>query len=199
MALHRAYFEPGSLIVVLSPTDRQSGETVNKAKAFASQMGLPTRGDGLNRISLKLPNGSRIVGLPGRDGTVRGFSNVSLLLVDEAARVPEHAYKATRPMRAVNNGGLWLMSTPAGQRGFFWELWTKGGPRWTRLAIPATECPRISAEFLKEEREEMGDLWYRQEYLCEFVENGEDLLPRELVEKALDLQIEPMPPPNRWN
>jgi hypothetical protein len=80
MALHRAYFEPGSLIVVLSPTDRQSGETVNKAKAFASQMGLPSRGDGLNRISLKLPNGSRIVGLPGRDGTVRGFSNVSLLM-----------------------------------------------------------------------------------------------------------------------
>ncbi len=67
----------------------------------------------------------------------------------------------------------------------------------TRLAIPATECPRISAEFLKEEREEMGDLWYRQEYLCEFVENGEDLLPRELVEKALDMDIEPMPPPNR--
>jgi len=30
----------------------------------------------------------RIVGLPGTEATVRGFSAVSLMLIDEAARVP---------------------------------------------------------------------------------------------------------------
>jgi hypothetical protein len=61
---------------------------------------------------LALPNGSRIVGLPGVEGTVRGFSAVSLLLIDEASRVSGATYKSLRPMLAVGNGDLWLMSTP---------------------------------------------------------------------------------------
>lgn len=47
------------------------------------------KGDGRNKISLLLPNESRIVGLPSREMTVRGFSAVSLLIIDEAARVPD--------------------------------------------------------------------------------------------------------------
>ena len=38
--------------------------------------------------------------------------------------------------------------------------------------MPATECPRIPKEFLEEERGQLGGLWFRQEYLCEFVDNG---------------------------
>jgi hypothetical protein len=40
-------------------------------------------------MSLLLPNRSRIVGLPGNEVTVRGFSAVSLMLIDEAARVSD--------------------------------------------------------------------------------------------------------------
>ncbi len=82
---------------------------------------MKRRGDGDNAISLVLPNGTRIVGLPGTEGTVRGFSAVSLLLIDEAARVQDAMYKALRPMLAVGDGDLWLMSTPYGKRGFFYE------------------------------------------------------------------------------
>ena len=79
------------------------------------QLGIEPRGDGDNEISLLLPNGSRIVGLPGTEATVRGFSAVSLLLIDEASRVDDAMYKALRPMLAVGDGDLWLMSTPYGQ------------------------------------------------------------------------------------
>ena len=41
-----------------------------------------------------LPNGSRIVGLPGTEATVRGFSAVSLLLIDEASRVVDEMYQS---------------------------------------------------------------------------------------------------------
>ena len=90
------------------------------------RLGIAPRGDGDNEISLLFPNGSRIVGLPGTESTVRGFSAVSLMLIDEAARVSE-SYMAVRPMLAVGDGDLWLMSTPFGKRGFFWEAWEKGG------------------------------------------------------------------------
>ena len=65
---------------------------------------MKVRGDGHNRLSIAFPNGSRIVGLPGCEGTTRGFSAVSLLLVDEASRVKDDAYQAMRPVLA---GGEW--------------------------------------------------------------------------------------------
>jgi hypothetical protein len=87
------------------------------------RLGIVPRGDGDNETSLLFPNGSRIVGLPGTEATVRGFSAVSLLLIDEAARVEDELYKMLRPMLAVGDGDLWLMSTPCGKRGFFYDVW----------------------------------------------------------------------------
>ena len=116
-AVHQAYTEAESLTLVVSPSARQSGEFVRKAAGFARRLGIRPKGDGDNEISLELPNGSRIVGLPGTEATIRGFSAVSLLLVDEASRVSDELYLAMRPMLAVSDGALWLMSTPFGQAG----------------------------------------------------------------------------------
>jgi hypothetical protein len=49
------------------------------------------------------------VGLPGVGATVRGYSAVSLLLIDEAAQVEDAVYKTLRPMLAVTNGDVWLI------------------------------------------------------------------------------------------
>jgi hypothetical protein len=84
-AVHCAYSEPDKLVVVLSPSARQSGEFLRKASGFVRRLGIRVRGDGDNPLSIQLPNGSRIVGLPGMENTVRGFSAVSLMLIDEAA------------------------------------------------------------------------------------------------------------------
>ncbi len=184
-AVHRAWTRPGSLVLVASPTERQSGEFLRKAAEFLARLGVRRKGDGGNACSLALPNGSRIVGLPGTEGTVRGFSAVSMLLIDEAARVADASYKSLRPMLAVGNGDLWVMSTPWGKRGFFYELWEHGGDAWERHMAPATECARIPAEFLEEERRELGSRWFAQEYLCEFVDNGSGWFDRSLVEAAL--------------
>ncbi len=184
-AVHRAWSEPESLVLVASPTERQSAEFMRKAAEFVERLGVRARGDGDQALSLLFPNGSRIVGLPGTEGTVRGFSAVSLLLIDEASRVADAMYKALRPMLAVRNGDLWLMSTPYGKRGFFYEAWAHGGERWERISVAATECKRIPAEFLDEEREELGSKWFAQEYLCQFIDNGSGWFGRELVESSL--------------
>ena len=146
-----------SVELVVSPSARQSGEFLRKAEEFVMRLGMRPKGDGENDLSVTFPNGSRIVGLPGNEATVRGFSAVALLLVDEASRVSDTLYQAIRPMLAVSRGALWLMSTPNGPRGFFYETWMKGGADWTRVRVPATECPRIGAEHLEEERVWLGD------------------------------------------
>ena len=131
-AVHRAYCQPGSLVLVLSPSGRQSGEFVRKAEEFVRRLGIRVRGDGGNEISIAFPNGSRIVGLPHNETTARGFTKVSLMLIDEASRVEDKLYRAMRPALAVGNGDLWLMSTPNGKRGFFFQEWTQGGDQWWR-------------------------------------------------------------------
>jgi hypothetical protein len=192
-AVHRAHCVPESLVIVVSPSARQSGEFLRKAEGFARKLGIRRRGDGDNEISLLFPNGSRIVGLPGVEATVRGFSAVSLMLIDEASRVPDDMYKAVRPMLAVGNGDLWLMSTPAGRRGFFYEAWANE-PEWLKVSAPATECSRIEPAFLENERRSLGDKWYRQEYCCEFLDSSECIFDRDLILAAIRDDIEPLFP-----
>lgn len=185
MAVHRAYFYPNSLVVVASPTERQSAEFVLKCRQMLTRLGVRTRGDGHNRISLLLPNGSRIVGLPGTEATVRGFS-AHMLIIDEASRVKDELYKTLRPMVMVEDGDVWLLSTPWGKRGFFYEMWEHGGDEWARFRVPATECPRIPKERLERERKQMGDAWFRQEYLCDFMATGGQMFGWDMLEDAVE-------------
>jgi hypothetical protein len=190
-AVHTAYFQERSLTLVVSPSARQSGEFVRKAAEFLRRLGIRPKGDGDNEISLALPNGSRIVGLPGMDGTIRGFS-ASLLLIDEASRVSDDLYHAVTPMLAVRNGDLWMMSTPCGKRGFFYEVWSKGGPEWKKVRVTAEECGRIPASFLVEERAGMGERCFRQEYLCEFSDVETALFDRDLIMGAIRSDVRPL-------
>jgi hypothetical protein len=177
-----------------SPSGRQSAEFVRKAEIFLRLLAIPTRGDGDNPISLALPNGARIVGLPGRESTIRGFSNVSLLLVDEASRVPDDLYHAVRPMIAANAGAaIWLMSTPNGRQGFFHDEWRNGGPEWTRIETPATLCPRIRSDSLEEERRHLTDQKFRQEYLCEFIAADHAYFDPEAIDDAFRGMAEVIP------
>ncbi len=162
-------------VIAMSPSGRQSGEFLRKVREYLLRAGMgKLRKDGVNERSILLPNGSRIIGLPGVEGTMRGFSAVDLLIIDEAAQVRDDQYHAAGPMLAVKNGAVWLLSTPYGARGFFWKEWQMGGAGWFRMEAKATECERLRAEFLEREKLRLSDDWYRQEYLCEFVgaENG---------------------------
>jgi phage terminase large subunit-like protein len=119
IALHHALNTPGAVVLVLSPSLRQSGELFKKITGFYEDMGKPVPSDIETALTLQLANKSRIVSLPGREKTIRGFSRVSLLIVDEAARVGDDSYFSVRPMLAVSQGRLILLSTPCGRRGFF--------------------------------------------------------------------------------
>jgi len=187
--VHEAWSKAGSLSLVVSPSARQSGEFVRKAAGFARRLGVERKGDGDNEMSMVFPNGSRMGGLPGSEATIRGFSAVTLLMVDEAARVSDELYKSIRPMLAVSEGALWLMSTPFGKRGFFWETWERGGAEWERVRVTAYECPRIAKAFLEEERRNLGERWFRQEYLCEFVDSVSGVFDRDLVGRAICEEI----------
>lgn len=179
---HRAMTRPGTLVVCVSPTLRQTGELLLKVRHFLSLAQVKTGG---GKYSLQLANGARVMALPENEANVRGFSAPSLLVIDEAARVEDGLYEAMRPMQVVGRGNLVLLSTPFGERGFFWKEWTGGSEReWTRISVPATECPRISAEVLEQEKLRHSAEWFAQEYLCSFVGMENQAFRTEWLEEA---------------
>jgi hypothetical protein len=183
IALHRALYYPGSLVLCLAPSLRQSRELYVKLAGHYQDLGRPVPPTAERRLSLELENGSRVLTLPGTERTVRGFSKVSLIVADEASRVPDELYYAVRPMLAVSGGSLLMLSTPWGRRGVFWEEWTEG-EGWQRYEVPASQCPRISDEFLEEERRGLPDWVYRQEYECSFEETEDQIFGHDLIEAA---------------
>ena len=142
-------------------------------------------------LQLELANGSRVVSLPGTEGTVRGFSRVALLVIDEAARVSDPLYYAVRPMLAVSRGRLVALSTPFGQRGWFHAEWTGQGD-WERVCVTADQVPRITREFLAEERRALGDRWYAQEYQCSFESTVDAVFDYRDIQAALSDEVKPL-------
>jgi hypothetical protein len=191
IALHRALYHPGSLVLALAPALRQSQELFGKVAGFYRDLGRPVAPQGERKLSLELENGSRIITLPGSEKTIRGFSGVGLLLVDEAARVDDELYFAVRPMLAVSGGSLMMLTTPYGKRGIFFEEWTSGHG-WERYEVPASQCPRISEEFLKEERAALPSWVYRQEYECSFEETEDQVFTTSMIERAVTSEVTPL-------
>jgi Terminase large subunit, T4likevirus-type, N-terminal len=191
VALHRALYHPGSLILCLAPALRQSQELFGKVLGFYRDLGRPVSSQAERKLSLDLENGSRIVTLPGSEKTIRGFSGAALLKLDEAARVDDGLYFAVRPMLAVSGGALMMLSTPYGKRGVFFEEWISGAG-WERYEVPAGQCPRISEEFLDEERASLPPFIFRQEYECSFEETEDQVFTTDMIDRAVTDEVKPL-------
>jgi Terminase large subunit, T4likevirus-type, N-terminal len=183
IALHTALYEPGSLTLVLAPAERQTKELMQKILTAYGTLGYKVPADSHRKLGLELRNGSRIEALPGTEKTVRGFSNVRCIIVDEAARIDDSLYLAARPMLAVSGGSLLLLSTPFGKRGTFYEAWSGGSENWERYEVTADDVPRIDEAFLEEERRALGDLWFEQEYYATFTDAEWQLFSSEAIEE----------------
>ena len=188
-ALHHATTRPGALIVLCAPTLRQTNELLNKIVAFARSLYLPRRRDGHNRVSLAMPNGSRIVGIPADPDTTRGFSAVSMLLIDEAARVADDVYNALTPFLARSGGALWVMSTPHGRRGFFNQIWSANDQSWRRVFSTVDDCPGIPRDFVERERREKPEADFLEDYYCVFSDSNDQFFSTDDVEAAFRADI----------
>jgi hypothetical protein len=197
MAIWQAVYEPG-LILILSPSLRQSTEALRVLLGlYARLKGVPElKQENLTRC--ELANGARVISLPGQERTIRGYSKADLIIIDEAARVPDELMVACRPMQAVAKGGgrLVALSTPAGRRGWFFEQWSNGDAVWDRTRVSADMCPRITPEFLAEELKALGPQKFSEEYDLEFIDATESVFPETLVSAAFSHEVQVLWPMN---
>ena len=113
LAVHEAAFSAGALVLLLSPSMRQSSELFRKCTdIYKAVEGAELPGFVMSSVlRLELENGSRIIALPGSEATTRGYSAATLVVVDEASRVADSLIAAVRPSLATTNGRMVLLST----------------------------------------------------------------------------------------
>lgn len=143
------------------------------------------------KTKIMLKNGSIIHCLAvGRTGAyIRGLT-IDLLIVDEAAFVPEPVWNSILPMVAVSRetrgfGWIILLSTPYGKGGYFYDSHHDQG--FLQIHVSSEDCPRIDKKFLLKERQRMTKMEYAQEYLGEFVDEWNQFFPTPLIKKCASL------------
>jgi hypothetical protein len=183
LAIHKALTQPGSTVLVVAPGERQAKLLFSKALTLYKQAGYPLPAHSERRTGLELSNGSVIEALPAVERTTRGYS-VDLLVVDEAAAVPDMDYHGILPALIATQGEQVLLSTPRGKRGFFHELWHSEDD-WQRIIVRSDEVGRIRDEDLEVFRRTMPEQFFRQEFYCEWLETEGSLFSYEDIEAAL--------------
>lgn len=190
LAVHQALYDPG-LVLLIAPAQRQSSELFRKVREVYTALDDVPRIVSESALRLEIANGSRIIALPGTEGTIRGYSGAKTVIIDEASRVDKALFAAVRPMLATTQGRFVALTTPYGKRGWFWEMWNDS-EGWHRTKVTAEDCPRIDPEWLAEERRLVGDWQFRQEYLCEFVDTDEQFFASDLIEAAMTNEVAPL-------
>jgi len=142
------------------------------------------------KTEIRLSNGCRILCLPsGLTGYgIRGYS-IDLLIVDEAAFVPEEVYNAVTPALAARyrlGARIVLLSTPFGREGYFARAFQD--LTFTKFHVSSEECPRISKDFLAQEKARLSKRVYTQEYLGEFVDDLMQWFPDKLILECMKLK-----------
>jgi hypothetical protein len=136
-----------------------------KALLLASQANISR----VTLTEIELAGGGTIIAFPGDrpDLSVRG-DTLDDLIIDEAAYVKDQMIAASSPTMATKpHATETMLGTPAGQRGQFYQEWSRG-EGWERHRVSSHECPRIGREFLRRERIRLGPL-FAQEYEGEFL------------------------------
>jgi hypothetical protein len=191
LALHHALHVRGALVVCIAPSLRQSAEWFRTTMGFVGRLAPRPVTTEESASAVTFASGSRVVALPASEATTRGFAGVTLLIEDEASRVPDEVSDAMRPALAVSGGRHCMLSTPNGQRGHFHAAWTSGEPA-ERIRVRSDECPRISPAWLASERLRVGERFYAQEFGAEFVDADGQLFSTDVIDRAFREDVRPL-------
>ena len=205
---------PTSQIVCSSLTEDQAHLIIAFATAYAEKnykkyVGKgkykPTKG----RLVLTVNKNHRIliakpVGSSGASS--RGFEG-QVLMVDEAPFQPDDFFTAAKPILATTGGRIWMWGTFDGREGYFWDNYEKAiikeDPKarfkfWQKNTEEVLKERPISDSWtkeqreglkihLEEEKEDMSEMAYAQEYLGLAALNRRQFYSDEWIEKVCTL------------
>lgn len=192
LALHEILTRPGVTVIIIAQRQDQAAELLRKSVAAFYRIGAPATVLREGTTQFELSTGSRILALPGEERAVHGHT-ADLLIIDEAARVPDEVFFAASPQLSVSKGKLVALSTAFTKSGWFYEEWDKG-QNYKRWSIEASQCPRHTPEFLRQERRQMGKRWFEASYLNIFGDDIAAVFSMDEVLRSVTDDVKPLFP-----
>ena len=189
-------------VLIVSPSERQSLEAMLKCRDWAEGFTFAVAetfderdapGALMKSSTIVFPNKSRIIAVPGKPDTVRGFC--AHIWMDEFAffEDPAATWKAILPSISNPLKGLktaFVSSTPNGKSGKgarFYKMISgedtksKWSPHKTTI-VDAAPYLGIDVQELRDAIDD-EDAW-AQEYMCEFLDSSNCLLPYDIIALA---------------
>lgn len=182
---------PNTVSLVVAASQRQSGLLFEKIKNTLGVLEKDVLEEEPTLTRIVLKNGSRIYSLPvGKTGVfIRGYT-LDLLIVDEAAYVPEICWNSILPMIAVSKktrgfGHIIMLSTPFGKGGYYYDSFSN--PDFKSWHVSSEDCVRIGKDLLDKEKKRLSRASYAQEWRGEFAEETHQFFKTELIKRCSTL------------
>ena len=201
LAIYKAYFNPGFTILVVSRTKDQAMEVVYRMKQFMKTSTYDflwqelrkdkkheNKKEIILRSSEKGAAESRIIVVPATDAAL-GFS-ADIVICDEAARW-EDGDRVFRediePTTSWTEGDIYLLSTPRGRQGFFYEFYNMPDV-WEVYEFDYRVNPHNTPEKVKQLKKLHTTASFAMNYLAKFVANENQYFTPEEINSSISSQ-----------
>jgi len=197
---------PNKKVLVISVTEDQAEMMLQKIliHLFDNHKNKISKGkDKPTKHLIKLTNKSEVrCKAVGQYGIGVLGMTLDILVVDEAAYMPEPIWQSVTPMLLTTGGSVWLISTPNAKEGYFYDAYTKPEMGFKTFHINSEEVAEqrpepqrtIMLNYLRSEKARMTDLQYAQQYLAQFLEELRQLFPDQLIHKCQTAKRKTSPP-----
>ena len=165
--------------VVLEPTLAQSRRVFKQITDLLEGTGLIKSSNG-SLLTLKFINNSEIIFKSAEQKeALRGFTVNGLLVIDEAAYIPDEVFEIVFPATDANKAPILIISTPLFEDGLFYELYIKGlnevGNKKRTYSFDWNQYDTskfLSPDSLEMYRKTLSTNKFKTDYLGEFITEG---------------------------
>ena len=178
----------GKKTIIISPSERQSRHVMEIITKFLQNIKHQPLIEEM-KTSIRFIDGGEIRSLPNSSNTIRGLT-ADVIIADEMAHflnnTDHEVIEAITP--SLSRGGeFWMVSTPYGEQGTFYNTWIKN-ENFTKFLIKWNECPDLRIEQIQQICAD--PLMFAQEYDNQFLQNIETEFPLKLIHDCIDPELQ---------
>lgn len=168
------YCSMGKVNAILEPSLNQCRRVFKQITKALSRSGLLASCNA-STLTIEFKNGAEILFKSAAQGeNLRGDTITGILIIDEAAFIPDEIIETILPTIDANNANLMIISTPLFTSGYFYEEYISAGNNKLVLNWNNYDTSEfLSATRLEEYRQKLSPNKFKSEYLGQFItENG---------------------------
>lgn len=168
-------------IAIVAPIKDQIKNLYDKIRSLVDKNDfIPSFLKKMNSEVIIAKNGNEAKFLSASPGSqIRGYT-ATCIVIDESQDITDNKYNADiLPFGATTNALIIEAGTPKTKNHFYQAMVSKSV---LTIKQPWFECPFLSEEYVMRQRETSPEALWRQEYLCEFMEEGVLAFPSKLFD-----------------